>query len=343
MRFSVKKIVQSFNRQIGVELGSTTTRICVPGKGKVLDEPSLLVIQPQEKKIMMVGQDAKEVEGKMGEKFEVIYPLYQGVIADEKRTVQLLRHFFQKVLGKAFVLKPEVMVSIPSGATAVERQILKEVIFNVGARQVYLIDEPLAAAIGVGVPVADSGGNIILHLGGGHSEVAIISLGSVVEFRSLPIGGSTIDQQLKRFIRRQFEIEISLQEAERLKLRIPVIVTRTKEVIRIKGRSIHTKSPQEIEVPVQALSSVMQDFFQKITDMVVTLLETVPAGLTSDVIDKGIIITGGGSQLAHLDEFLTQQLNVPVAIAERPDECVIKGIELALENLPLYKQSLAFS
>lgn len=342
MPISPQSILRTLQPQVGIELGSSMTRVAVTGKGLLIEEPTALVTHQHERKTLLVGQDAQEMEGKIAAPLQLHYPIQEGSVCDDRLTIKLLRHFFQKSLGKSYVLKPEVMASIPSDNSMVQRQALKEVLFASGARQVYLIDEVLAAAIGAGVPVADSGGNIIFHMGGGHTEVAVISLGTIVKSRFLPLGGRHLDHQLRRFLRKYYQFDISWSQAEQLKSQITLLPLKEKKSIIVKGRMLSTGLPSDIEVELAHLEKVIEQALQPLIAMMQHFLEDIPAALAADVIDKGFILTGGVGKMKGIEKYFAQIFTIPVTVAEDPDRAVIKGIELALEHLPLYKQSLAF-
>lgn len=268
-------------------------------------------------------------------------PMQDGVIADYVVTEAMLRFFIQKVLGKRFLFKPDVMICVPAGCTQVERRAVLDATLSAGAKAAYLIDEPLAAAIGANIPIAEASGNMILDIGGGAAEAAVISLGGVVESKSVRVGGNKLDESIIDFIRRKHGLVIGDQTAEKVKMRIGTATDLPKlRVVRVKGRNMVTGLPAEVEISSRDVMHAMERPLSKIVGVVKAVLEEIPPELASDIIDKGIVMSGGTSQLSNLDVLLTRETGVPCHVAEDPMMCVIRGTGIALENLELYKRSV---
>lgn len=340
MAFSLSTLKHVIQPQVGIELGTQTTRVSVPGKGVVLTTATALVAHEVEKKVVLYGDDAREMLGKIAAPLQLYLPVRDGQLVDDHRAVQFVRHCFHTALGAAFLLKPEVVASIPSGATPAQRQMFKEVLFRSGARQVNLIDTVLAAAIGAGVPVADSGGNVIVHLDSGHTEVAIISLGTIVARAQYPIGTEHLDQALQRHLRVAHQLAVSLPQAQEARVRLS---RNSKDQYSLTGRLLTTNAPTTISIAHQELDGVMARALAGVDAMLVRFLEDVPPAQAADILDKGILLTGPLSTWRGVESHMSNLMRVPVTVAEEPSLCVIHGVETALDHLSLYKQSLASS
>ena len=331
-----------FSRRLGIDLGTANTLVYLPKKGVVLDEPTVVAVSVQDNRILAVGNEAKTMLGRTPETVVTSQPLRDGVIADFRVTEAMLRYFIEKAGGTGFGLfRPEVMISVPAGITSTERRAVIEATLQAGARAAYLVKEPLAAAIGAGIPIGEASGNMIIDVGGGTSEVAVISLGGIVASHSERVGGNKIDLAIAEFIRKRHGLAIGERTAEEVKIAIgsalPVEEQKTAE---IRGRDVSTGLPKEVTVASNEITEAIQDELQGITQAVKLVLQETPPELAADIIDKGIVISGGGALLRNIDKLVAKVTSVPCTIADDPMQCVIKGIGVALENLEVYKRSL---
>lgn len=329
------------SKRLGIDLGTANSLVWKQGEGIVLNEPTVVAVSIRERKVLAVGHEAKEMLGRTPGTIAATRPMRDGVIADYVITEAMLRYFIQKVIGRGFLLKPEVMICVPAGCTQVERRAVLDATMSAGARNAYLIDEPLAAAIGAGVPIAEASGNMILDIGGGAAEAAVISLGGVVRARSVRIGGNKLDEAIADWIRRKYGLVIGEQTAEEIKQKIGSAVDFAKpKIMRVKGRDSVTGLPRDIDVSSEEVTAALSRPLGQIITMVKSVLEEIPPELSSDIIDKGIVMSGGSSQLANLDRLLTDQTGVPCYVAEEPELCVVKGTGVAMEHIDVYKRSL---
>lgn len=347
MKYSAKEIFSSFkknvNTAIGIDLGTLNYRVWRPGNGITVNQPHVIAVDRANRKVVAMGHEASEMFGRVPESIEVIHPFEQGVISSVSLSESFYRNLFHEQLGKFFLLKPVVMVSVASDATPVEREALTHALFSAGARQVYLIDAPLAAAIGAGVPIAQSSGNIIVHVGAGITEIGVISLGSIMALRSIRTGGENLDQSIKSTMLTEYSLDISRTVSRQLKEQLVDLRQSNRSAkMLVKGKDVVSGYPKEVEVDATKLIISLAIPLKELTEMIQLFLEELPAELSADVIEKGVILTGGGAQLRGLDYCLTQVAGVPVSVAEDPELCVIRGIGVALDNLDLYRQSLAF-
>lgn len=330
-----------FAKRLGIDLGTANSLVYVVGEGVVLNEPTVVAVSMRDRKVLAVGHEAREMLGRTPGNIMATRPMRDGVIADYVVTEAMLRFFIQRVMGKWFLFKPEVMICVPAGCTQVERRAVLDATLSAGARVAYLIDEPLAAAIGAGIPIAEPTGNMILDIGGGAAEAAVISLGGVVKSKSVRVGGDKIDEAIADWVRRKYGLVIGEVSAEKVKLKIGSATMSEKEVkMLIKGRDALSGLPREIEILANDITTAINQPLNQIVNMVKQVLEEIPPELSSDIIDKGIVMTGGTSQLANFDKMLTDKTGVPCHVAEEAHMCVVKGTGIALENLELYKRSL---
>lgn len=327
--------------RIGVDLGTTRTRIWHDQLGMLVDEPTCVAVDTRVDKVIAVGSDAAQMWGRSPEHVIVHWPVYRGFTQDTTVVQALLTVLLQKVIRGNIFFRPTIMASIPSHADRVDQQALEETLTAVGAGEVYTIAQPLAAAIGAEVPIADASGSFILHLGGGIAEAAAISFGSVVQATHSFQVGQQIDTQLQRFFHEQYRLAVGGQEVERLKKHLISVQDPEGERL-VAGQDIVEKTPKEVLVTSESLSQVFEPFIDDFTILVTQLLERVPTELTGDIIDKGMLLTGGMAQLRGLAQRLVKKLGVSVAAVEEPDQVVIKGISVALKNLELFKESLGY-
>ena len=329
------------SRQLGIDLGTANSLVWLAGEGVVLNEPTVVAVSIRDKKVLAVGHEAKEMLGRTPGNIMATRPMRDGVIADYAVTEAMLRFFIQKVMGKRFLLKPEVMICVPAGCTQVERRAVLDATLSAGARMAYLIDEPLAAAIGANIPIAEASGNMILDIGGGASEAAVISLGGVVVTKSVRVGGNKIDEAIADYVRRKHGLVIGDQTAELIKMKMGSAVKLDKiKRMSVRGRDNVSGLPREIELTSHDVTEAIGRPLGQIVSMVKQVLEEIPPELSSDIIDKGIVMSGGTSQLTNLDRLMTDETGVPCHVAEEPMMCVIRGTGVALENIDLYKRSI---
>lgn len=322
------------SKDIGVDLGTANIIIIIKGKGIVLDEPSVVAIDKETGSILATGFEAKEMLGRTPKEIEAIRPLQDGVIADFSATQLMLKNMLQKVCQKYNTTKPRVVVGVPSGITEVEERAVEESILQAGAKEVYLIEEPMAAAIGAGLEVSEPSGNIIVDIGGGTTEVAVISLGGIVVSNSLRIAGDEINEDIISYIKRELNLAIGETTAEEIKKQIGCATPlMTETSMQVRGRDLLTGLPQTLTVTSSQIYQAMRESIQKIVEVVKQTLEKTPPELASDIMERGIIIAGGGALIKGIDTLLSQETEMPVYIAENPLECVAKGAEKTLEDL----------
>ena len=332
---------------IGIDLGTASVLIYVRGKGIVLKEPSVIAVAQDRREVKAVGAEAYRMLGRTPGNIIAVRPLKDGVIADYGLTEKMLILFLKKVLSPAArFFKPRVMVGVPSGVTDVERRAVVQAVAEAGASKVYLIEEPLAAAIGAGINVAEPTGSMVVDIGGGSTDIAVISLGGIVRSESLRVAGNEMDQAIIRYIRQRHNLLIGERTAEELKIqlgRAKVLPEEEKEVAEIRGRDLITGLPKTVEIGMEEVSEALQEPLEKIVQGVKGVLEATPPELISDIIDRGILLTGGGALLKNLDLALQEATGVPVVVAENPIEAVALGTGKALEMLHILEDALLSS
>ncbi len=330
-----------FIRKIGIDLGTANTLVFVPGKGVVVNEPSVVAVSMPENRILAVGNEAKEMLGRTPDSIVASRPLKDGVIADYRVTEAMLKYFINKVSGKVRFFKPEVMISIPAGVTSTERRAVVNAALKAGAKSAYVVKEPLLAAIGAGIAVHNSQGNIIIDIGGGTSEIAVISLGGIVAAHSARVGGNKFDQAISDYIKRKSGLVIGERTAEEVKIAIGSAVAQVKEeYMEIRGRDLMGGLPKIIKVSSNEITEAMQDELREVINAIKKVFQETPPELAADVIDKGMVLSGGGALLRNLDQLITRTIGVPCYVADDPLFCVIKGIGIALDNLETYKRTI---
>ncbi len=330
-----------FTRKLGIDLGTANTLVYVPGKGVVLFEPSVVAISEQDNKILAVGVEAKKMIGRTPDSIIAYRPMKDGVIADYRVTEAMLRYFIDKALGKWNIFKPEVMISVPAGVTSNERRAVVEAAIKAGAKKSYVVKEPILAAIGAGIPIYESVGHMVVDIGGGTTDVAVISLGGIVSSNSVKCAGNKVDAAIADYIKKTFNLAIGDKTAEDIKIKIGSAVPVEEELsMIIKGRDFLTGLPRSTEIKtneiVKAISKELKDMIKAIKDV----LQETPPELAADIIDNGIIMTGGSSQLRNFPELVFRRIGVKAAIAQDPLYCVAKGTGIALEHLDMYKKSI---
>ena len=331
-----------FNRRIGIDLGTANTLVYLPKKGVVLCEPTVVAVSVDDNRILAVGNEAKEMLGRTPESVITSRPLRDGVIADFRVTEAMLRYFIERAMGRGIsFFRPDVMIAVPAGITSTERRAVTEAALSAGAKNAYLVKEPLAAAIGAGIPIGESSGNMVIDIGGGTSEVAVISLGGIVASHSARVGGNKIDSAIAEYIRKRHGLSVGERTAEDVKIAIgsALPLEEQKEYV-IRGRDVSSGLPKEVSISSFEVTEAIQDELENITQAIKLVLQDTPPELSADVIDKGIVLSGGGALLRNMDKLVAKVTSVPCSVAESPLQCVIKGVGVAVENLEVYKKSL---
>lgn len=336
----------AFSKRIGIDLGTANTLVYVAGQGIVLNEPTVVAVTAEENRVVAVGKEAKEMLGRTPGNIIALRPLRDGVIADYTITEAMLSYFIDKATSKSRFFRPEVMICIPSGVTQVERRAVLDATMTAGAKVAYLIEEPLAAAIGAKIPIAQAAGHMIVDTGGGSTECAVISLGGVVVHNSVRVGGNKIDEAIANYIKKKFNLLIGERTAEEIKISIGNAVIEDKKdaeekKMEIKGRDTITGLPRTIELNEIIINEAIYPVLLEIISAIKGVLEQTPPELASDIIDKGVVMSGGTSLLKNLDKLMTKITGVPCHLAEDPLLCVARGTGVALENIELYKRSIA--
>lgn len=334
----------NFSKRVGIDLGTANSLVYLAGEGIVLNEPTVVAITTDDNRVLAVGNEAKEMLGRTPGNIMASRPMRDGVIADYVITEAMIRYFLDKVCGHSRLFKPEVMVCAPAGVTSVEKRAILDATLSAGAKTAFLIDEPLAAAIGAKIPIANPSGNMIIDIGGGTTEAAVICLGGVVVHSSVRVGGNKIDEAIQNYVRKTHNLIIGETMAEEVKIKIgSATKLKPNEEMKmgVRGRDAFSGLPKTVEVNSIEVTEAISPVTQKIVAAAKGVLEQIPPELASDIIDKGIVTSGGTSLLRNLDKLLTDSLGVPVALAENPLLCVALGTGMALENLDLYKRSVS--
>jgi rod shape-determining protein MreB and related proteins len=343
MRF-VDKFTEYFSNDMAIDLGTANTLVYVKGKGIILNEPSVVAVQKNyrgmQNRVLAVGSEAKDMLGRTPGSIEAIRPIKDGVIADFEVTQSMLKYFITKATGnRRGIIPPRIIICVPYGITQVEKRAVKESAHSAGAREVYLIEEPMAAAIGAGLPITEPSGNMVVDIGGGTTGVAVISLGGIVYCKSIKVAGDRFDEAIMNYVRRQFNLLIGDRTAEAIKINIgnayPFEEEKTME---IKGRDLVAGAPKTIEITSSQVYDALMDALSEVVDAVRTALEKTPPELASDIVDNGIVLTGGGALMNNLDVLLREKTGLPVSIAEDPLTCVVIGSGKVLDNLSLLRQ-----
>jgi len=330
-----------FSNDLAIDLGTANTLVYVKGKGIVIDEPSVVAVQNYSsgtKKVLAVGSEAKQMVGRTPGNIVAIRPMKEGVIADFEVTEAMLRHFITKVHNRKTLVRPRIIICIPSGITQVERRAVKESAESAGAREVYLIEEPMAAGIGAGLPITEPSGNMVVDIGGGTTEVAVISLAGIVFAKSVRVGGDKMDEAITQYIKRKYNLLIGERTAENIKINIgSAAPLEDLESMEIKGRDLVAGVPQTIEVNSDEIREAMTEPLNAILEAVRISLERTPPELAADIVDKGIVLTGGGAMLRNLDLLLREETGLPITIIDDPLTCVVRGSGMVLDELTLLK------
>ena len=324
-----------FSRDIGIDLGTANTLVYMKGKGIIIREPSVVAVDTKTDKVKCVGQEAKDVIGRTPGSIVTVRPLKDGVIADFDVTTSMLTEFIHKAIGGGFFVRPRVVICIPSGVTAVERRAVRDAAEQAGAKRVSIIEEPMAAAIGAGLPVADPQGSMVVDIGGGTSEVAVISLGGIVASKSVRVGGDEFDSSIINFIKKKYNLLIGERTAEDIKIQIGSAcpLEEGELSMEIKGRNLLNGLPENIVVTSDQIRGALEDPLSQVLDAIRITLERTPPELSADIIDQGITLTGGGALLRGLDKLIHNETGMPVKIAENPLDCVATGAGMVLDNI----------
>jgi len=340
----LSRVLRFFNflaNDIGIDLGTVNTLIWVKGEGIVLAEPSIVAVEAETEKIVAIGSEAWEMVGRTPDYIKTIRPLKDGVIADFDITEQMLRTLIKRVIKSRFLVKPRVVISVPSGITEVERRAVADSAENAGAREVYLINEPMAAAIGIGVPIEEPRGNMIIDIGGGTSEIAVISLSGIVSSATIRIAGDEMNEAIISYMKRKYNLLIGEQTAESIKLRIGSAFEDDDELsMDVKGRDLVEGLPKVVRVTSSEIREALEEPISAIMQAIRGALEQTPPELAADIVDRGIIMTGGGSLLRGLDKRISMETGLPTFVADDPLTCVVKGTGMILSNFPKYYQIL---
>ncbi len=328
-------------RKIGIDLGTANILVFVPGKGIVANEPSVVAISLTENKVLAVGNEAKKMLGRTPDTIVASRPMKDGVIADYKITEAMLKYFINKVVGKFRLVRPELMISIPAGITSTEKRAVIDAAIRAGAKSAYVVKEPMLAAIGAGITVADASGNMIINIGGGTSEIAVISLGGIVSATSARVGGNKIDQAIIDYIKRKYSLAIGDRTAEEVKIKIGSAISQVKETyLDVRGRDLTGGLPKTVKISSNEVAEAIQDELREMINAIKRVLRDTPPELSSDIMDKGMVLSGGGALIRNLDQLITKTIGVPCYVADDALFCVIKGLGTSLENLELYKRTI---
>ncbi|NCN52852.1 rod shape-determining protein [Candidatus Wolfebacteria bacterium] len=330
-----------FTRKIGIDLGTANTVVFVPGKGFIINEPTIVALSLPDNGVLAVGKEAKDMIGRTPEDIGAYRPLKDGVIADYYITKAMLKYFINKAIGSFNIIKPDVVISAPAGITPTERRAITNAAKEAGAREGYIVKEPLLAALGAGIPINSSSGNMIINIGGGTAEVAVISLGGIVSWSSLRVAGNKFDKAIIDYIKKKYSLHIGEQTAELIKLEIgSALPSKDKLEMQIRGRDMVSGLPKDIVVNSNEIAEALNQHLIDIANSVKSVFNETPPELVADIMEKGIIVSGGGAQLRYIDEFFRGMTGVETYIAEEPIFCVAKGAGLILSHLDVYKRTL---
>ncbi|OHA57733.1 MAG: rod shape-determining protein [Candidatus Vogelbacteria bacterium GWA1_51_14] len=330
-----------FVKKLGIDLGTANTLVFLPGRGIVLNEPSVVAVSEHDNRVVAVGVEAKEMVGKTPDNIVAYRPMKDGVIADYRVTEAMLRYFITKVIGKFNFIKPDVMISVPAGVTSTERRAVIEAAMKAGAKNAYVIKEPILAAIGAGIPIYEAKGHMVVDIGGGTTDVAVISLGGIVASTSVKYAGNKIDQAIADYIKKTFNLAIGDKMAEDVKIAIGSAVPVEEELAHtIRGRDFLTGLPRSAEIRTNEIVRAIDAELREIVKAIKTVFQNTPPELAADIIDQGITMTGGSSQLRNLPELIFRRTGVKARLAAEPLYCVVNGTGVALDHLETYKKSI---
>jgi len=330
-----------FIKKIGIDLGTANTLVFVPGKGVIINEPTVVAISLDDNRILAVGDQAKEMLGRTPDMIIASRPMRDGVIADYRVTEAMLRYFINKAAGSFRFFRPEVMVAVPAGITSTERRAVVDATLQAGAKAAYVVKEPVLAAIGAGISINEPAGHMIVDVGGGTSEVAVISLGGIVASASVRVGGNKLDQAIAEYLRKKYNLAVGDRTAEEVKIAISsALPQKNEQTFEVRGRDLITGLPKNVTVRSNEITEAIADQLREIIQTIKTVLHDTPPELSADVMDRGMVLSGGGALLRNLDELISQATGVPCYVAEDPLLCVVKGAGIALEHLDIYKRSV---
>ncbi|MEE9614266.1 MAG: rod shape-determining protein [Thermodesulfobacteriota bacterium] len=334
-------LIGLFSNDLAIDLGTASTLIYVKNKGIVINEPSVVAVRKdgRGRRVLAVGGDAKAMLGKTPGNIAAIRPLKDGVIADFAVTEEMLKHFIAKVHNRKLLVRPRIIVGVPSGITQVEKRAVKESAHSAGASEVYLIEEPMAAAIGAGMPITEPSGNMIVDIGGGTSEIAVISLSGIVQAKSIRVGGDKFDEVIMQYIKRKYNLAIGMGVAENMKMSMGLTSPEEEDqMMEIKGSNLVTGIPATIEIAAVEVREALNEPLNALIDAIKQVLETTPPELAADMVDKGIMLAGGGALLRNLDSVLREETKLPITIADDPLTCVVRGAGKVLDEIALLKE-----
>jgi rod shape-determining protein MreB len=329
-----------FSNDLAIDLGTASTLVYVKGKGIVSNEPSVVAVksEPKGRKVVAVGKEAKAMLGKTPGNIQAIRPLKEGVIADFEVTEEMLKYFIKKVHNRRLLVRPRIIVGVPSGITQVEKRAVRESVYSAGAAEVYLIEEPMAAAIGSGLPITEPSGNMIVDIGGGTSEIAVVSLSGIVEAKSLRVGGDKFDDAIIHYIKRKYNLGIGTGVAETIKITLGLpLPEQSGDTMEIKGSNLVTGIPTTMVIEAGEIREALNEPVGAVIEAVKQVLENTPPELAADLVDKGIMLAGGGALLKNLDMIMREETRLPVTVADDPLTCVVRGAGMALDNIELLK------
>ncbi|OGI83817.1 rod shape-determining protein [Candidatus Nomurabacteria bacterium RIFCSPLOWO2_01_FULL_36_10b] len=330
-----------FSPKLGIDLGTANTLVFIPGKGVIINEPSVVAVSEEDNKILAIGGEAKEMIGRTPDSIIAYRPMRDGVIADYRITEAMLRHYFKKALGHWNIFKPEVMISVPAGVTSTERRAVVEAAMKAGARRAYVVKEPILAAIGAGIPIHEAHGHMVVDIGGGTTDVAVISLGGIVASTSIKCAGNKIDHAIADYMKKKYNLAIGDRTAEKMKIKIGGAIHIEDELeLMIKGRDYVTGLPRSVKVTTNQIVEAIDNELRAIIGAIKDVLQEIPPELASDIIDNGITMTGGTSQLRNLTNLVLRRTGVKAKLAEDALYCVAKGTGIALEHIDTYKRTL---
>lgn len=328
-------------RKIGIDLGTTNTVVFLPKKGIVIDEPSAVAVSALDNRILAVGNSARDMIGRTPDSITIVRPLIDGAIADYRITGAMLKYFLKKAGGIMNFVRPEVLISVPAGITSMERRAVNKSAMDAGAKDVFLVREPILAAIGAKIPINSPVGNMIINIGGGTTEIAVISLGGIVSSSSVRIGGNKFDQAIVEYVKNKHSLAIGDRTAELIKINIGTAIrVQAEDSIDIKGRDLTTGLPKTITITSNETTEALNEHLREILQATKNVLESTPPELCSDIMDRGIVIGGGGGQLRNIADLVTRITGVPARIADDPIFCVARGTGIVLDNLETYKKSI---
>jgi rod shape-determining protein MreB len=339
MKRMVSNLFNVFSEDLGIDLGTANTLVCLKNKGIVLNEPSVVAVNSRSKKIYEVGSKAKKMIGKTPANINAIRPLKNGVIADYEVTEKMLREFYKIVHKRKFLTNPRVVICVPAGVTQVEKRAVMDVTIEAGAREAYLIEEPMAAAIGSGLEIFEPEGSMIVDIGGGTTEIAVISLGGIVKTSSIRVAGDKFDEAIVQYVRQKHNLLIGEKTAEEIKVNIATAIDETEEMeFEVRGRNILNGLPRNVIIKSGEIKGSIEELILQIIEEIKVTLEKTPPELAADIYYKGIVLAGGGAMIRDLDKKISDSLKIPVMLAENPLQCVVNGIETLLNDFDKYKE-----